>query len=139
EKTLATLESHNPGTDRVGLLQAKADLLIARKQWPQARAQLQQLLQIEPLHGPALLSLGQVWLEENDLARAELTFTSASQIPESQYQAHLALANLALKSRRYEQAAGHLRSALAVERTEVIERLLTRVQTLNAAAADATP
>lgn len=129
-KVLETLENQGTITNRVGLLQAKADLFAAQKQWPQARAELQNLLQIDPLNGPALLRLGQAYAAENDLAHAEFAFASASQIPESQYRARLALADLALKNHRYEQAAGHLQSALKIERTDLIERLYTRVQSL---------
>lgn len=130
ERVLASFTGDlSPAAHRV-VLQARADLNIARQRWPEARRELEALLAQAPLDGRALLALGRTYLEENNLPRAALAYESAEQVPESAYQAGLELANLEIKNRHYAKAAGHLEKALQLRRTDAVEAYLVRVRSL---------
>jgi len=118
------------GPQQIALLQTRADLLMARKQWPEARQQIEALLALSPLHGPALLALGRSYLEEQNTERASLAFETASRVPASAAQAHLELANLELRGRHYAKAAAHLEKALTFEKNDAVTDALARVRAM---------
>ncbi len=130
EEVLGRLKMELTPAGRLVYLQTKADLLSARKQWPDARKLLQELLQTEPLNGRALLSLGRTYAAEDDLIHAAFAFDSAYQISDSTYRASLELANIELKNRHYEKCVEYLQKALSIEKTDAVEDYLARVKTL---------
>jgi len=115
---------------RIGLLQTKADLLFAQKKWADARKELQELLQLAPLNGKALLSLGRTYAAEDDTARATFAFEAAYQIPSCTYRASLELANIELKNRHYDKSVEYIEKALSIEKTGAVEDYLARIRTL---------
>jgi len=129
ETLLAEVEK--PGVaDREALLQTKADLLAARKKWGAARAVLAELLKLNPMDGTALVSLGRTYAAESDEVHATLAFEAALQTREGVYQASLALANIALRHRHYEESVTHLEKALSIEKNQDVADILTRVRSL---------
>jgi tetratricopeptide (TPR) repeat protein len=129
EAALAALSAPTP-EGRIPYLQAKADLAAARKQWKAARAELESLLQLAPLDGLALLSLGRTYAAEEDLARATLAFEAACRIPASTYRASLELANIEIRNRHYARGVEYLEKALSLEKTDAVEDYLARIRTL---------
>ncbi|MFA5056886.1 MAG: tetratricopeptide repeat protein [Opitutaceae bacterium] len=115
---------------RINYLQARAELWLAKKQWPEARQELQELLKLEPLNGKALLNLGLAYTGEDDLPHAAFAYEAASRIPESAYRAHLELANLELKNRHYDKSVLCLEAALKIEHSDAVQNYLTRIKTL---------
>ncbi len=115
---------------RLATLQTKADLMIARGEWVEARAELEQVLAISPMNGRALLSVGRTYAAEEDWARAMLAFEAAYRAPESTYRASLELANIELKNRRYDRAVEYLEKALSLQKTDGVQDYLARVKTL---------
>jgi tetratricopeptide (TPR) repeat protein len=111
-------------------LQTKADLALARTQWAEARNAIEALLQLAPLNGTALLTLGRTYAAEENLPRAQLAFEAAYRIPESTLRASLELANLELKNRHYAKTVEYLEKALSIEKTEVVQDYLARVKPL---------
>ena len=130
EKVLGRFPPGPTAPGRLVFLQVRADLLAARKQWPEARKLLQELLQSAPLNGRALLSLGISYLGEDDPIHAGFAFEAASQVSDSAYRADLELANLELKKRHYDKCADYLRKALSLERSEAVADYLSRVNSL---------
>jgi tetratricopeptide (TPR) repeat protein len=130
EQTLAAITGNLSPSERVSLLQARAELAVARKDWPEARRQVETLLTVAPLNGPGLLTLGRTYLEEKNLPRATLAFESAYAVPESAYQASLELANIELKNRHYAKSVEYLEKALSIEKTDAVQDYLARVKTL---------
>lgn len=121
----------NVGRDtQIEILQARADVCIARQQWAPAREHVQQLLSLAPMNGRALLTLGRTYSGEEDLARATLAFESATRVPASTYEASLELANIEIKNRHYARSVVHLQKALSIERTDAVEQCLARVRLL---------
>jgi tetratricopeptide (TPR) repeat protein len=127
---LAKLPAQLSAEGGIALLQARSDIFAAQKKWPEARTELQKLLQIAPLNGKALLSLGRTYAAEDDLPRATLAFEAAIQIPDYTYRASLELANIELKNRHYEKSVEYVEKALKIERTAPVEDYLARIRTL---------
>jgi tetratricopeptide (TPR) repeat protein len=130
EQTLALLKGEPTPAGRLALLQVRADLLMAKKLWPEARREIDMLLAVAPLNGRALLALGRTHLEERDLPHAAFAFEAACRIPETAYPASLELANIELKNHRYAKAVEYLERALRLQRTDAVEDYLARVKTL---------
>lgn len=119
----------SPG-GRAAALLARADLLAARHQWTEARARVEEVLAAEPLNGKALLSLGRIYLAEDNLPRAQLAFEAACQVPDSLYRACLELATLELKNRNFQKTVEYLEKALSIEKTTLVQDFLARVKPL---------
>lgn len=136
EQTLGTLKTDLTPQGRLAVLQSRADLLIARKRWADARTEAETLLKLAPLSGRALLTVGRTYAEERDVPRAMLAFEAAYRIPESTYRASLELAGLELKNRRYAKSVEYLEKALSIQKTETVEDYLARVKTLLARGTD---
>jgi len=130
EQALDALKTELTPQGRPAFLQLCADLLIARKRWPEARAEAEALLKLDPLNGTALFTLGRTYAEEHDFAHATLALEAAYQIPESTYRASLELAGIELRNRRYAKSVEYLEKALSIQETDQVEDYLARVKTL---------
>jgi tetratricopeptide (TPR) repeat protein len=115
---------------QISLLQAKADWFFAEKSLPEAHREIDSLLHLAPFNGRALLTLGRIYVAENDPSRATLAFESAYRIDDTRYVASLELANIELKNRHYAKSVDYLQKALAIEKNPAIEDYLVRVKTL---------
>lgn len=124
-----------PGEEREAFLRVQADLFAAQKKWGEAKTVLDELLQLSPMDGNALVSLGRAHLAEGDEVHAILAFEAAVQTNEGAHQASLVLANLELKHRHFERSVSYLEKALSIEKNEEVEDILTRVRSLAAASA----
>jgi tetratricopeptide (TPR) repeat protein len=129
---LGKLPTQLSAEGRMAFLQTKADLFGAQKKWPEARVQLQALLQLAPLNGKALLGLGRTYTGQDDLPHATFAFEAALQSPDSTYAASLELANIELKNRHFDKSVEYLEKALKIERTSAVEDYLARIRTLAA-------
>jgi tetratricopeptide (TPR) repeat protein len=127
---LASVEKTLPADARVPFLQARAELAVGRKDWPAARRDLEEAVALRPLHGPLLLRLGQVLKLSDSTIAAEQTLAAAARRPESAYQAHLELADLALRDRRFRPCIDHLEQALQLEHSPAIQQYLTKIKAL---------
>jgi tetratricopeptide (TPR) repeat protein len=130
DDVLGRLRSVVTPSGRRAYLQTQADLLAARRQWPEARVVLQELLQNDPLNGNALLSLGRAYVAEGDLIHASFAFESALPVPDATYRACLELANIEVKNRHFDKCVEYLQRALAIEKTDAVQDFLVRVKTL---------
>jgi tetratricopeptide (TPR) repeat protein len=115
---------------REEVLQVKADLFSARKQWGAAKDTLHELLRLAPMNGKALVSLGRVYTAEGDTVHATLAFEAAVQTREGVFSASVELATIELKNRHYEKSASYLEKALSFQKTQDLEDILTQVRTL---------
>ena len=130
ESVLGRLKTGLTPAGRLVYLQSRADLFAARNQWPDARKELQELLQSAPLNGKALLGLGRGYAAEDDLIHATFAFEAAYQVPDSAYRASLELANIELKNRHYDKCVEYLQKALSLEKSDAVEDYLVRVKTM---------
>jgi len=130
EQSLAAVKGELTPAGRLALLQTRADLLMARKDWPAARHEIESLLALAPLDGRALLTLGRICVEQKDLAHASFAFEAADRIPEFAYRASLELATIEVQNRRYAKAVAYLEKALQLQRSDAVEDYLARIRTL---------
>ena len=130
ERVLVSLKGELTLGGQRALLHAKADLLLIRKRWPDARKEVEILLKTAPLDGDAWLKLGHAYMEEEDVPRATCAFEMAYRIPEATYRACIELANVELKNRRYAKSIEYLEKALSIERTDTVQDYLVRARTL---------
>ncbi len=137
EASLAALRGELTAPAHLARLQLRADLCLARQRWADARREAEALLALAPLDGRAQLTIGRAFNGEKDTARATLAFEAAQRIADTAYAASLELANLALRSRHYAQAAEHLEKALGLQRTDEVAAYLARVKTLLVSEGDA--
>ena len=131
-RVLAMVKPGDIGRGGVDLLQTRADLLAAQRKWPEARAQIEELLKIDAMNGRALVSLGRAYNAEDDVPRATFAFEAAYRIQGSTYTASLELATRELKSRHYPKCIEYLQKALSIERTDSVQDFLVKVKTLAA-------
>lgn len=130
ESLLDAIGEPSATPERVLLLHARADLHSAREEWSEARADLEQLTQLDPVNGVALLQLGKILQSEGESVRAMFTYEAAAQVPDTAYHANLALANIAIEANDYKAAVGRLESALNVTSTPEIREILVHVRNL---------
>jgi tetratricopeptide (TPR) repeat protein len=130
EQAIGALKTELTPSGRVAALQIRADLQMARKQWKEARQEIEALLKLSPMNGQALLTLGKTYVEEQDVPRATFAFETAYRIPESTYRASLELASIELKNRHYRKAVEYLEKALTLEKSDTVQDYLTRVKGL---------
>ena len=131
-RVLSMVKPVEVGRGGIDLMQARADLLAAQRKWPEARAQIEELLRLDPMNGRALISLGRAYNAEDDVPRATLAFEAAYRILGSTYTASLELANIELKARHYPKCVEYLQKALSIERTDAVQDFLVKVRTLAA-------
>lgn len=130
ERTLDEISDKLTPPGRIAWRRVRAELFIAKKDWPGARKEVEALLAQEPLDGRGLLMLGRTYLEEKNLPRAELAFESALKVQESTYPACLELANIEIKNRHYAKSVEYLERALSMQKNDVVEDALARVRQL---------
>ena len=128
EAVLNAIQSSISHDTRISFYQASAELYSAQKRYPEARAQLTELLKLEPLNGSALMGLGKAYLAEEDTIRAAQAFEAASQSSGNVYSASIELANIELKNKQFEKSASHIEKALTIERTPVLEEYLAQLR-----------
>lgn len=132
ERVLAIVKGELPAETQLVFLQTRADLFSATAHWADARREIEALLQIAPLNGRALLTLGRTYAAQEDPGRAIFAFEAAYQVPDSTYRASLELANLQLKNRDYTATVKYLEKALSIRKTDAVEDYLARIKTLAA-------
>jgi predicted Zn-dependent protease len=128
--TLAALPADLSAKGKSRQLLVQADIESAAHDLDAARRTIESLLADEPLNGRALLALGKINVKQGDDAHAGFTFDTATRVPEAAYRAHLELANLELRQRRYSRSVTHLEAALKIERSDAVADYLARVRGL---------
>lgn len=129
-RVFATIPAPGGGDERARYLQVRAQLRLAEDDAEAARRDLIEVLKLQPLHGWALVTLGDSYRDAGDEARAEFYFNEATRVAEYAYRAHLELANSALRAHRFAASVTHLEAALALEKSPELQRHLAQVRLL---------
>jgi len=115
---------------RVDLLMTQVRLLMARDDWSEATALLDEILILDPLCGEALLAMGRIHTKQEQFPKAEFLFNQAAKVSASAFQANVELANLALREHHYQKGIDYLRAALKIEQRSEIEAYILRLESL---------
>lgn len=127
---LSGLESKLGPTARSSFLETRAEAYASLEEWAAARQDLEAVLAVQPLNGPVLLRLGQVLKSAAQPLVAQQILAAAAARPDVAYQAHLELADLALKDRKFRECIDQLVQALALQKTPAIQEYLEKIKTI---------
>ena len=128
EAALTDVDADLAPSEKVLFHLAKADLFSARKDSSHEKEALDATIALDPLNGRALLALGRFYKAHDDVTRADIALESATRQPEFTYRACIELADVALKTRRYQRALEYLERALAVENTLPLQQYIARIK-----------
>lgn len=89
---------------------------------------LEQIVEMDPLDGEALMLLGQHYAKESDTDRAILYFERAARIDSFEANAKLRMAKVMIDAGRYKEAIPVLKRAQEIKPREDVARLLEQVE-----------
>jgi Tfp pilus assembly protein PilF len=107
-----------------------AQLAIEQGNFKQAQKSLHKALTIDPNLGDALLSLANIYQQQNQLTQARLMYVRAQALPEYQLSAWLGLAQIEIENKNYKEALSQLKKALNANPQR--QDLLSNIRTLEA-------
>ncbi|MBB1507842.1 MAG: tetratricopeptide (TPR) repeat protein [Pseudoalteromonas rhizosphaerae] len=105
-----------------------AQLAIEQGNFKQAQKSLHKALTIDPNLGDALLSLANIYQQQNQLTQARLMYVRAQALPEYQLSAWLGLAQIEIENKNYKEALSQLKKALNANPQR--QDLLTNIRAL---------
>lgn len=90
--------------------------------------QLEEILEIDPLNGDALLTVADYQVSRSAFPEAEFYYERASSINEFQVDSLIGLARIAVQQDRFMKALGYLRKAQAIQPRGDIERYIASIE-----------
>jgi Tfp pilus assembly protein PilF len=130
QEALAAIDSELPPDLRFRLIMAKAGLYAAQHDDQKQQEQLTAALALDPLSGRALLEMGRFHKEHEDMARADIALEAATNQPEFAYRACIELADIALKTRRYQRGLDYLERAMTLEKTVPLQQYIAKIKVI---------
>lgn len=128
EEALAGADSNLAPEEAVLLHLARANFYAASEDSKREKEQLDAALALDPLNGRGLFALGRFYKAHGDMARADIALESATRQPEYMYRACVELADVALKTRRYQRGLDYLERAYAVEKDLQLQPYIARIK-----------
>lgn len=128
EESLRAIDFEIPPEHAVRLRLAKAELFEARHDDRQQKEQLDAALALDPLNGKVLLAMGRYYKAHDDSARADIALEAAAAQPEFAYRSCIELADLALKTRRYQRGLDYLERAMTLEKTVPLQLYIAKIK-----------
>lgn len=128
EDALNAIDFEVPADQRVRLHLARAELFAARHDDAPEKQQLDAALAVDPLNGKVLLALGRYYKAHDDVARADIALETAARQEEVAYRACIEVADLAVKTRRYQRALDFLERAEGFEKTVPLQQYIAKVR-----------
>ena len=125
--------------DKLSLMLTEVSVAQAKKQPDRVEVLLNQLLVTNPANGHVLLEIGRhkdsLSREETDEAKREAmvveartNYQLAARNESVAYPANLALGQMLVRERRYEEAMPHLQAALELKKSDSLEQYVSRVR-----------
>ncbi len=114
--------------DRKDLLKLRARLVVAAGSGEEEVAVLEQIVELDPHDGEAILLLGQNSERKGNVEKAQFWYERAAAIEEFEADAKVRLAQLMVKSGKYAQALPLLRRAQMIKPRETVQKYLEQVE-----------
>jgi uncharacterized protein HemY len=125
--------------DKLSLMLTEVSVAQAKKQPDRVEALLNQLLESNPANGDVFLEVGRhkdlLSREEADeskrealVVEARTNYQLAARNESVAYPANLALGQMLVRERRYEEAMPHLQTALELKKSDSLEQYVSRVR-----------
>lgn len=132
ERYLAVLEPRLPASlerkQEEKLAVTKAHIARAGGELEKARDLLGAVVEVNPLHGKALLSLAGIYQEQDDYEQAEFYFQRALSVPDFKVDALIALGRLEVERGDFSAALEHLRTAREHEERPGLDRYIDSIE-----------
>ena len=109
-------------------LKLKARIAVAEGESGDAAGILEQIVEVDPLDGEALILLGQHYTRSGDVERAEFYFERAQSLDNYEGEARLRHAQLLVDQSRYGEAVPLLRRVQELNPREDVARYLEQVE-----------
>ncbi|MGK0310026.1 MAG: tetratricopeptide (TPR) repeat protein, partial [Lentimonas sp.] len=90
--------------------------------------QLEDILEIDPLNGKALLTVANYKMSQSVFPEAEFYFERARSVDEFQVDALIGLARITVQQGRFVQALGYLKEAQNINPRDEIERYIASIE-----------
>ena len=132
ELMVQQIREHREGNledqERKEMLKLEARVAVARGNEEQEIEVLEQIVEIDPLDGEALMLLGQYHRRNKDLEQAMLYYQQAESIEEFEADAKVRQAQVLVSQGKYNQAVSLLKSAQRINYRETIQEYLEQVE-----------
>jgi len=115
---------------RAEFLNLRAELALGQGQSAEAAAILEEVIQVEPMNGNALLLLGNYHFRNGDYEEAEFYYERATRIDRVAVDALIQSARLHVQSKDYAKAIDRLRDAQALEYQRNVQDYLEAVESV---------
>lgn len=116
------------GDDRKSLLKLRSRIAVAEGKGGEAVEVLEEIVQIDPLDGDALLLLGQHYEREGDPDRAVFYYERAESLQDHEAEAKVRHAQVLVEQGKYQEALPLLKRAQEVDPREDVARYLDQVE-----------
>ena len=116
--------------NRSALLNLKAELALGKGESAEAAKILEQVIEVEPTNGNALLLLGNYYFSAGDWEEAEYYYDRASKIKDVAVDALIQSARLHVQDKEYQTAIERLREAQRIEYQQNVQHFLEAVESV---------
>jgi len=127
-EAIKAIDFELPPEQQLQLHLVKAEFYAARGEPDRQKEELDAVLAADPLNGRALLAVGKFYKARNETARADLALEAAAQQPAWTYRACVELADLAIKTRRYQRGLDYLQRAAALDQTIPLQPYIDKIK-----------
>jgi len=115
-------------SNRIELLNLKSRMSLAQGKTDEAREYLQEIIDVEPMNGDALVTLANLYWQLNDYASAQHYFTRARDVASVKFKALLDNGRMLVEQSEYREAAKLLASAYDLNPSDNLREYLDAVQ-----------
>ena len=120
--------SNLPESEKISWKLARAHFDLNTDRIPQAYQQLKSILSRDPMHGMALMLLGEYYKNQNQLEEAIFQYERAALLEDHQYKAYLALAQLHVQKGDFESALKVLYKAQQIKSSKNLLDYIQQVE-----------
>jgi tetratricopeptide (TPR) repeat protein len=127
-----TIEDHYKGQlkfkDELALLHLKARVKESQGNGVQAREILEEIVQRDPLNGPALMTYADMLVQAGETEKAQFFLERAQKVESTRYQALVKMARLSIQKKHYKVGAQYLKDALSIKEDSRLSTYLKQIE-----------
>lgn len=128
EQIFDTREETLTSDQRLDLYNLQSEIYLAKGDSDKAAETLENILEEDPLNGPALLNLGEYYWRNNDMENAELMFERAQKLEEYEVEALVQHARMLVDQKKFDEAVDQLRRVVVLDNSERYQKYLDAVE-----------
>ncbi len=128
ERILETREKSLTSDQRLDIYNLQSEIYLAKGDSDRAAETLENILEEDPLNGPALLNLGEYYWRNNEIEEAELMFERAQKIEDYEVESLVQHARMLVNQRNFDKAVEQLRRVVILDNSERYQQYLEAVE-----------